>query len=172
VSVAPPRSGAGAATHRDTWTVRVREAAVEALPPEKLLPDGQPTYVASWIYVFGSPRSPSHVDGLASIGRGRVAERMNAPVSKAVVRLIGVPRVRISPPPLQHEIECRHAVSARSAPEDEVDQPSAGRDWKALVWDACYPMRVALEGRHCHGEWRLRLDPTERPSPSLAGVTR
>ncbi len=24
-----------------------------ALPPEKLLPDGQPTYVASWIYVFG-----------------------------------------------------------------------------------------------------------------------
>ena len=27
--------------------------AVEALPPEKLLPDGQPTYVASWIYVFG-----------------------------------------------------------------------------------------------------------------------
>jgi len=26
---------------------------VAALPPEKLLPDGQPTYVASWIYVFG-----------------------------------------------------------------------------------------------------------------------
>jgi Cytochrome b(N-terminal)/b6/petB len=36
-----------------SWTGRVREAAVEALPPEKLLPDGQPTYVASWIYVFG-----------------------------------------------------------------------------------------------------------------------
>jgi len=36
-----------------SWTVRVREAAVEALPPERLLPDGQPTYVASWIYVFG-----------------------------------------------------------------------------------------------------------------------
>jgi Cytochrome b(N-terminal)/b6/petB len=36
-----------------SWTVKVREAAVEALPPEKLLPDGQPTYVASWIYVFG-----------------------------------------------------------------------------------------------------------------------
>jgi hypothetical protein len=34
-------------------TVKVREKAVEALPPEKLLPDGQPTYVASWIYVFG-----------------------------------------------------------------------------------------------------------------------
>jgi hypothetical protein len=36
-----------------SWTVRVREAGVEALPPERLLPDGQPTYVASWIYVFG-----------------------------------------------------------------------------------------------------------------------
>ncbi|HLM87357.1 MAG TPA: cytochrome b N-terminal domain-containing protein [Solirubrobacteraceae bacterium] len=38
---------------KGSWTVKVREAAVEALPPEKLLPDGQPTYVASWIYVFG-----------------------------------------------------------------------------------------------------------------------
>ena len=36
-----------------SWTVRVRERAVAALPPERLLPDGQPTYVASWIYVFG-----------------------------------------------------------------------------------------------------------------------
>jgi hypothetical protein len=38
---------------RPSWTGRVREAAVGALPPEKLLPDEQPTYVASWIYVFG-----------------------------------------------------------------------------------------------------------------------
>ena len=37
----------------DSWTVKLRERAVEALPPERLLPDGQPTYVASWIYVFG-----------------------------------------------------------------------------------------------------------------------
>jgi len=36
-----------------SWTVKLRERAVEALPPERLLPDGQPTYVASWIYVFG-----------------------------------------------------------------------------------------------------------------------
>jgi quinol-cytochrome oxidoreductase complex cytochrome b subunit len=36
-----------------SWTVRLRKRAVGALPPEKLLPDGQPTYVASWIYVFG-----------------------------------------------------------------------------------------------------------------------
>jgi Cytochrome b(N-terminal)/b6/petB len=53
VSVATPPSGDGAPTRPDTWTVRLREAAVEALPPEKLLPDAQPTYVASWIYVFG-----------------------------------------------------------------------------------------------------------------------
>ncbi len=39
--------------HERSWTVRVREAGVGALPPEKLLPDSQPTYVASWIYVFG-----------------------------------------------------------------------------------------------------------------------
>jgi quinol-cytochrome oxidoreductase complex cytochrome b subunit len=41
-----------ASTER-SWTARVRDRAVGALPPEKLLPDGQPTYVASWIYVFG-----------------------------------------------------------------------------------------------------------------------
>ncbi|HEV3318815.1 MAG TPA: cytochrome b N-terminal domain-containing protein [Solirubrobacteraceae bacterium] len=42
-----------AAPSSKSWTVRTRERAVAALPPEKLLPDGQPTYVASWIYVFG-----------------------------------------------------------------------------------------------------------------------
>src|SRR5246127_5247750 len=36
-----------------SWTVALRKRAVAALPPEKLLPDGQPSYVASWIYVFG-----------------------------------------------------------------------------------------------------------------------
>jgi ubiquinol-cytochrome c reductase cytochrome b subunit len=38
---------------RKMWTTWVRERAVGALPPEKLLPDRQPSYVASWIYVFG-----------------------------------------------------------------------------------------------------------------------
>jgi hypothetical protein len=38
---------------KSSWTTRIREAVVGALPPEKLLPDSQPTYVASWIYVFG-----------------------------------------------------------------------------------------------------------------------
>ncbi len=36
-----------------TWTGRVRRVAVDALPPERLLPETQPVYVASWVYVFG-----------------------------------------------------------------------------------------------------------------------
>jgi len=36
-----------------SWTASVRRRAVAALPPDKLLPDRQPAYVASWIYVFG-----------------------------------------------------------------------------------------------------------------------
>jgi quinol-cytochrome oxidoreductase complex cytochrome b subunit len=35
------------------WTGRLRESVVGALPPEQLLPDRQPAYVGSWIYVFG-----------------------------------------------------------------------------------------------------------------------
>ena len=35
------------------WTTRLRKRAESALPPEKLLPDTQPSYVSSWIYVFG-----------------------------------------------------------------------------------------------------------------------
>jgi ubiquinol-cytochrome c reductase cytochrome b subunit len=37
----------------DQLTAKLRRAAVEALPPGRLLPDRQPAYVASWIYVFG-----------------------------------------------------------------------------------------------------------------------
>jgi quinol-cytochrome oxidoreductase complex cytochrome b subunit len=40
-------------TQRPMWTGRVRDAAVRTFPPERLLPDRQPVYVASWIYVFG-----------------------------------------------------------------------------------------------------------------------
>ena len=35
------------------WTGAVRRRVVRALPPDKLLPDTQPAYMASWIYVFG-----------------------------------------------------------------------------------------------------------------------
>jgi Cytochrome b(N-terminal)/b6/petB len=48
-----PTPPAGGPPAKGSWTVRTREVAVANLPPEKLLPDGQPTYVASWIYVFG-----------------------------------------------------------------------------------------------------------------------
>jgi quinol-cytochrome oxidoreductase complex cytochrome b subunit len=37
----------------DMWTARMRTWAAKVLPPKKLLPDRQPAYVASWIYVFG-----------------------------------------------------------------------------------------------------------------------
>ncbi len=35
------------------WTARIRRRAVRLLPPGKLLPDRQPAYVRSWVYVFG-----------------------------------------------------------------------------------------------------------------------
>src|SRR5215470_12354661 len=35
------------------WTARARRWALRTLPPQKLLPDRQPGYVASWVYVFG-----------------------------------------------------------------------------------------------------------------------
>lgn len=37
----------------DEWTAKLRGVAVRAFPPERLLPDRQPAYVSSWIYVFG-----------------------------------------------------------------------------------------------------------------------
>lgn len=40
-------------TERAMWTARVRRLGLRLLPPGKLLPDSQPAYVASWIYVFG-----------------------------------------------------------------------------------------------------------------------
>src|SRR5271157_5431763 len=35
------------------WTARFRRWVLRILPPKKLLPDRQPAYVASWVYVFG-----------------------------------------------------------------------------------------------------------------------
>src|SRR5690242_1008064 len=35
------------------WTARFRRRALTSLPPDKLLPDRQPAYVSSWVYVFG-----------------------------------------------------------------------------------------------------------------------
>ena len=36
-----------------SWTVRLRTRLARTVPPGELLPDRQPEYVASWIYVFG-----------------------------------------------------------------------------------------------------------------------
>ncbi len=58
----PAEAGAAAADEdSDMWTNRVRRFAVRILPPGKLLPDRQPAYVRSWIYVFG-------VASLAALG--------------------------------------------------------------------------------------------------------
>jgi hypothetical protein len=48
------------------WTNRVRRFALRTLPPGKLLPDRQPGYVASWVYVFG-------VASLAALGMAIVS---------------------------------------------------------------------------------------------------
>ena len=36
-----------------TWTGAAREKWLSTLPPDKMLPERQPAYVSSWIYVFG-----------------------------------------------------------------------------------------------------------------------
>ena len=47
-------NGAAAkSTTASTWTGRLRDRATKSFPPDQLLPDKQPIYVASWIYVFG-----------------------------------------------------------------------------------------------------------------------
>ncbi|HYB86748.1 MAG TPA: cytochrome b N-terminal domain-containing protein, partial [Streptosporangiaceae bacterium] len=59
----PGRSRADLGEDEDAgmWTSRLRRRALAMLPPGKLLPDRQPAYVASWIYVFG-------VASLAALG--------------------------------------------------------------------------------------------------------
>ncbi len=51
----PPatRPGTPSGAPAPTWTGRLRAAAVRTLPADTLMPDRQPAYVASWIYVFG-----------------------------------------------------------------------------------------------------------------------
>lgn len=36
-----------------SWTTRLRSRTLEAVPADQALPDRQPAYVSSWIYVFG-----------------------------------------------------------------------------------------------------------------------
>ncbi len=53
-----PATGAGSGPTPEPgtdrmWTSRLRHGVFDGLPPDRLLPDEQPAYVASWIYVFG-----------------------------------------------------------------------------------------------------------------------
>jgi quinol-cytochrome oxidoreductase complex cytochrome b subunit len=41
------------ATGSSTWTAALRDRLSRTVPPGQVLPDRQPAYVASWIYVFG-----------------------------------------------------------------------------------------------------------------------
>lgn len=36
-----------------SWTLRVRQLVLRELPPDHLLPDREPAYIGSWVYVFG-----------------------------------------------------------------------------------------------------------------------
>src|SRR6266851_5392408 len=49
----PVPGGMGDEADARMWTARSRRWALRTLPPQKLLPDRQPAYVASWVYVFG-----------------------------------------------------------------------------------------------------------------------
>jgi ubiquinol-cytochrome c reductase cytochrome b subunit len=49
-----------------TWTGKARRWMLKTLPPQKLLPETQPSYVASWIYVFGMGAIASLVVIIAS----------------------------------------------------------------------------------------------------------
>jgi quinol-cytochrome oxidoreductase complex cytochrome b subunit len=50
---AEPQDSGAEDPDADMWTNKVRRLALRLLPPGKLLPDRQPAYVRSWIYVFG-----------------------------------------------------------------------------------------------------------------------
>ena len=50
------------------WTARARRWAIREYPPQKLLPDRQPAYVSSWVYVFGVASLAAFAVVLASGG--------------------------------------------------------------------------------------------------------
>ncbi len=50
------------------WTVKLRDRITGLVPPGQALPDRQPAYVASWIYVFGAVTLAAFVVVLISGG--------------------------------------------------------------------------------------------------------
>jgi hypothetical protein len=71
-----------------------------------------------------------------------VAEWLNAALSKSVVRLIGVPGVRISPPPLV--VHARVALSS----DARVNRVALDGDWRAPL---ATPSVVFIEDGGCLG---------------------
>jgi hypothetical protein len=65
-AAAPTAKPAGLSGDDRMWTARVRRAALRTLPPGKLLPDRQPAYVHSWIYVFGVGALVAFIVAIAS----------------------------------------------------------------------------------------------------------
>ena len=51
-----------------SWSAAVRNRALATLPPDQLLPDRQPAYVSSWIYVFGVATLAAFAVAVASGG--------------------------------------------------------------------------------------------------------
>jgi hypothetical protein len=101
--------------------------------------------------------SRHHDDRLAfEVSPGGVAEWLNAAVSKTVVRLIGVPGVRISPPPLIF-LGCTEA------------RISVKRLWRRppQLWAPGLPARPVLVARDRPAAIRARL--SRYPAPALRG---
>jgi ubiquinol-cytochrome c reductase cytochrome b subunit len=46
-------AGVHAGADARSWTARLRDRLSRTVPPGQLLPERQPVYVASWIYIFG-----------------------------------------------------------------------------------------------------------------------
>ena len=65
---ASPGDVAGAPEESGGWTGWVRRRALRSFPPDQLLPDKQPIYVASWIYVFGVATIAAFIVVLATGG--------------------------------------------------------------------------------------------------------
>ena len=52
-TAAPVSPGTQGTQGHDNWTRALRERIERTVPAGQALPDRQPAYVASWIYVFG-----------------------------------------------------------------------------------------------------------------------
>ena len=180
----PVQGSAGAAPDASSsWTAALRRRAVRTLPPERLLPDRQPAYVASWIYVFGvaHARGASVVDPASPapgwrLGRpdlvahqlARPLRQQPAPVERGAVLLLhGDPPVGqvlhggVARPPRAHLDDRRGRLPRLD--RDRLHR-LPGADELRLPVD-----RVRGEGRHQLLRCRRLLErPRRRPDAAVA----